>query len=152
MARFAYFDKDRVPITAQKWLELQKDESYVTRYIFDNAKVRVSIEWIGRMDARDQVGLLPEFWPMFKVRVLNYVDGSLIADPVEDGVTYGSESAARERVESFLTKWTECVYVVKSDGSYRFVEEGNTLAPPEPPNPDKPQSDVAILDDGVGAW
>ena len=144
-----FVTRDGVRIPKIEWEKLQADDSYRLPDRFDNGIVHVEIEWVGKVA---QPNTFRDYWPVFRMNVQNYRDGVLVDDPADDGETFPDYAAAKKRYEEFLVKWSECS--VNDFGE--FVEEGNSLAPPPPPNPDAPDSaeDVVagVLDDGVGAW
>ena len=156
-----YFDKAVAPISKESWQELQKDDSYRICRQFENGAIRLTVEWIG---AVNDTSVFHEYWPMFQLRVFNCTQRLMteqgetktvtvwVADPVEDLKLFGTEHLALTAYRKFLERWTDSEYAVDRNGRQEFVEVGNLLAPPPPPNPDAPVSEVEILDDGVGAW
>ena len=74
-------------------------------------------------------------------------DGSLAADPVDDGRTFHDEESALNWYEEFLTTWTEST--IDEDGE--LVEVDNHLAPPPPPDPDAPTSTLKDAPEDFGA-
>lgn len=145
MARVGYFDRAGLPITQAFWKEKQADPSYTTVRQYDNAVVKVTLKWNGRVTNTDT---FQDYWPMFILLVQNYTsDGSLANDPVAGDKTFGSEEAALKGYEDFLVDWTGS----ERDTEGAFVEADNLLTPPPPPDPNQPASVSEELGD-EGAW
>jgi len=144
-----YYDREGERISLTAWRERLKDVSYSTLKQYDNGTVRITLDWVGRV--RDAANSFRETWPLFVLHVNNYgSDGVLRADPIEDGRTFPDEEAALKAYTEFLTRWTES-HVVENGitGEMELVEEGNTLVPDAPPDPNRPTTTV---EDDVGAW
>ena len=144
---YTYLDRDGNRIDHGTWLKHLSDDKYRTVREFDNGIVQVRIFWVGKLN-RLQAQSFRETWPVFEVRVMNYrEDGSLAADPVDDGLTFPDESSALDWYESFLTTWTESE--INDEG--KLVEVDNHLAPPPPPDPDAPTSTLKDAPEDFGA-
>jgi hypothetical protein len=101
--------------------------------------------------APDAVNGFSDCWPLLLVNVGNYdADDVLRADPLEDNKTFSNEAAALKHYTEFLTRWTES-HTVKNEttGEEELVEEGNTLVPDAPEDPNRPTTES---DDSFGAW
>jgi hypothetical protein len=149
MAVTSYYDREGEKISLAAWKEKQADESYRQLKAYDNGTVRVTLEWTGRV--KDAANSFQDMWPLFVLNVGNYgSDGVLRADPIEDGKTFGDEATALKTYTEFLTRWTES-HVVENGttGEMELVEEGNTLVPEAPPDPNRP---TTMIDDDIGAW
>lgn len=149
-----YFDRELNPITQSQWMEHMSDDSYRIVRQFDNGKVLVKLFWQGNVTPKEMANLMPEYYPIFKIQVLNYNSvGVPINDPVDDGKTFGDESSANEFINNFLIKYTTSHWDGAEEGQGNFIESDNRLAPAPPPNLDAP-SDKAIegLTDEIGAW
>lgn len=148
---FVYYDREGFKISRERWSEFGNDDDYCTVRAFDNGAVKVTLVWLGRVDTlKDQWDFM---YPIFRLNVANYnSNGELVADPVDDGKTFRLEREGIEAYEAFVAKWTESY--LDDDGE--LVEVDNDIAPPPPPNPDAPASDVASVKgveiDDVGAW
>ncbi len=144
-----YLNRDGLRIDKAQWKVLQADEDYKVVRQFDNGTVRVRLVWIGSVTDK-QAQTFRDTWPVFTISVWNYrADGSMVLDPVKNGETFPHIEQGIAAYEEFLLDWTDCE--VTDDG--RFIEVDNSLAPPPPPDPNKP-ADVVIegLTDDFGAW
>jgi hypothetical protein len=150
--KIGYFDRDGNSIPLAQWKTYRQDESYALVKQFDNGKVRVILEWMGRVP--NPHASFPDTWPLFMLMVHNYAsDGTLRADPVDDGKTFCNERAAVDFYTTFIAKWTESELEVDLEtGEEVLVEVGNTLKPVEPPKPPDPNKPTTDTDDEVGAW
>lgn len=149
---YTYLDRQGLRIDHGKWLKLLADDSYRTVRQFDNGIVQISLFWVGKLN-RVQASSFRDTWPVFALRVMNYRDdGSLTADPVDDGRTFPTEEDAIKFYETFLLQWTDC----EQDDEGKLIEVDNHLAPPPPPDPDAPTSGAEALkgipDDFGAAW
>lgn len=149
MAVTTYYDREGEKISLAAWKAKQADESYRQLKAYDNGTVRVTLDWTGRV--RDAANSFQDTWPMFVLTVANYgSDGVLRADPIEDGKTFPDEATALKAYTAFLTRWTEShVETNGVTGEDELVEEGNTLVPEAPPDPNRP---TTAVDDDIGAW
>ena len=132
----------------QAWQKHRADPSYRVVRQYDNGVVNVVLEWTGRVADFGQV--YDEFHKVYALVVQNYTsDGGLALDPVERDRTFPTEVAAVAFYEEFLTKWTDSAV----DDFGEFQEADNSLAPPPPPDPNRPDAvpDAPELG-GVGAW
>ena len=146
MAKVGYFDRELKPIPKDVWTAKSNDPSYWTVRQYDNAVVRVTLKWVGRVP--NPGDSFPDYWPMFILLVQNYrSDGSLANDPADGDRTFPNEAAAIGGYEDFLLKWTQCA----QDEEGAFVEADNTLTLPAPPDPNKPATESDELG-GTGAW
>jgi hypothetical protein len=149
-AGYKYIDRQNRNIEHGAWLNLLADEKYRIVREFDNGVVQIRLIWVGKLN-RLQHSSFRDTWPVYEMRVMNYrANGTLAADPVEDGKTFPHEDAAVAAYEEFLVQWTECEF----DDEDKFVEVDNHLAPPPPPDPDAPTStaeEVKGLPDDLGA-
>ena len=146
-ATYLYIDRTGRRIDHGEWLKRLSDESYCTVKEFDNGQVNVRLRWVGKLN-RLQAQSFRDTWPVFAARVMNYKeDGSLAADPVDDGRTFHDEESALDWYEEFLTTWTESF--INEDG--KLAEVDNHLAPPPPPDPDAPTSTLKDAPEDFGA-
>jgi len=144
-----YLDKTGLRIDKAKWTELKKDESYSVIREYDNGKVRVRLTWQGNLTPQ-QASSFRDTWPVFCIGVWNYrADGTMVPDPVINGQTFATIDEALNTYEEFLITWADAE--LNDDGD--LIEKDNLLAPPPPPDPNKP-ADVEIegLTDSFGAW
>lgn len=149
MAAITYHDREGSKISQAEWKTKRQDSDYSQLKAFDDGRVRVHLEWVGRV--RDAMNSYSDSWPIFLLHVGNYdASGVLRADPIEDNKTFGDEASALKHYTEFLTRWTES-HTVKNEttGEEELVEEGNTLAPPVPDDPNLPTTET---DDSFGAW
>ncbi|MCL2874729.1 MAG: hypothetical protein FWF12_00245 [Betaproteobacteria bacterium] len=147
-----YFGRDGRAIHRHEWSRLLGDHSYSVVREYDNGEVFVRLRWHGEVS---DPNIFRDCWNLFLLTVGNYnAVGELKADPVENGKWFAYEEDGIKAYEAFLTRWTPCC--IDADG--RFEECDNTLAPPPPPNPDVPVTDILTLaclklgDDDVGVW
>lgn len=152
MAVTSYYDRQGEKISLKAWREKLADASYAAVKAFDDGRVRVTLDWVGRV--RDAENSFQDTWPVFVMNVGNYgSDGVLRSDPIENGKTYPDETAALNAYTAFIAKWTESQMEVDLEtGEEQLVEVGNTLAPVEPPKPPDPNRPTTETDDEVGAW
>lgn len=143
-----YIDRDGSEISKQQWAEKKADPNYTTVHAYDNGAIRLSVEWIGRLDDYKQV--FPDYYKVFVLKLQNYTsEGKLVDDPAFDRVWFPNQQDAIKRYESMLVEMTESGY----DSSGKFVEQDNQLTPPPPPDPNKPQQEPDNPElGGVGAW
>lgn len=143
-----YLDRDGAEITKDKWKELRADEPYKRVRLYDNGVVHVELEWIGRITDLNKVW--PDYYKVIKLTVQNYGStGKLVPDPVDQDKFFPNQAAAIKFYEEFLTKWTNSG---ENDVGI-FQEADNLLTPPEPEDPNRPESviqDEAFAD--VGSW
>lgn len=146
MARVGFYDREGKAIPQDVWTAKSKDPSYAVVREYDNAVVRVTLKWIGRVqNPGNYFG--PEFMPLFVLLVKNYrADGSMVDDPADGDQKFGTEAVALAAYEEFLLKWTKS----ERDDEGEFVEADNTLTPPPPPDPNKPSTEATDLEGG--AW
>jgi hypothetical protein len=144
----AYINRDGTQITKAAWSELQADPAYRTVRLYDNGVVHVEVEWVGQV--ADFGAVWPDYYKVFKLSVHNYTQGSkLVPDPIEAEKYFNKQADAIKSYEQFLTKWTNS----SANEVGIFQEADNTLAPPKPEDPNRPES--AIMDGDfaeVGAW
>jgi hypothetical protein len=146
----AYMDKDGLLISKSGWINKRADDSYRTIRQFDNGKVRVLLEWYGKVSTPDS---FEDYWELFQLRVFNYLDaGQLVDDPNFRDKFFGTESSGVAAYEDFMLRWTDSL--VDEEGNFTESED-NTLEqrqPPPPPVPtDRPSSDAGLIDGGE-AW
>lgn len=141
----AYLDHDGKLISQATYEKCQADQNYRVLRQYDNNAVRIELLWTGKIANYGQV--FPDFYKLFTLRVHNYRDGALVKDITQDGQTFPTMEKAIAGYETLLLQWTDCV--TNSEGD--FVEVDNTLTPPPPPNPDRPENDAEDMG-GVGAW
>ena len=143
-----FLNREGKQVPKSEWQELRGDESYKQVRRYDNGVVNVDLEWVGRIP--DFGTVFPDFYKVFKLSVSNYTeDGKLVPDPVITDRFFHKEAAAISFYEEFLTRWTNSG--VSDTGV--FQEADNTLTPPPPEDPNRPES--AISGEGfdeVGAW
>lgn len=145
---YFYFDRDGNRIDKASWAQRQNDPHYRILREYDNGSVFLRLMWNGRL-TKVEKDAWRDTWPLFQIVVGNYDSkGSLVRDPVMDGETYACESDAIKAYEEFLETWTESHR--KDDGT--FKEIGNDLAPPPPPDPDVPASEIKGVPSGFVAW
>lgn len=149
MRKIIYVDREGKHISSEEWKLKSGDIAYTTVKEYDNGVVRVTLKWNGRVSGPSAQSFA-DCWPIFVILVKNYkADGTLVNDPVDNDQYFPNEADAVKAYESFLLKWTES----EVDDAGEFMEEGNVLTPPPPPDPNKPQCEVdepAL--GGVGAW
>lgn len=152
MSKACYFDKTGAPMSKETWEEKRADEEYSIIRQFDDGAIRVIIRWNGYEPlAADKFN---DMWDIFVAEVHNYGrDNKMVPDPVENGVTFPNEKEAIEWYEEFLGEWTgssvEEVRNAKGTWTQKFVEVGNTLAPPTAEELSTPET---VPDDDIGAW
>ena len=143
-----FIGRDGQPMSADDWKAKKDDPAYAIVEQYDNAVVRLTLKWSGRVN--NPSNTFPEYWPVYVLLVQNYRDdGSLVNDPVDNDKNFPSEETAVEGYRQFLLKWTKCT----ADEAGEFTEVDNDLTPPPPPDPNKPSQepdDPAL--GGVGAW
>lgn len=144
--KVGYYDREGKPIAADAWKAKCADPSYAVVREYDNAVVRLTLKWIGRVKNPGNYFIVADS-PLFILLVKNYrADGSLADDPADGDRTFGTETAAIAAYEEFLLKWTES----ERDDRGEFVEQDNTLTPPAPPDPNRPATEAMDLEGG--AW
>jgi len=143
-----HLDRMGREITKSEWLEKRGDPAYKIVKEFDNGFCNVTLEWIGEI--RNCQNLFDYCYPVFEMQVWNY-DGNKVPrqDPVDSGKTFANERDALAYYEEFLTRYAGCRMEEDQFGEKTFVEEGNVLTPPPPPDLNVP---VTETDDEVGAW
>lgn len=145
---YTHYDRNGEKISAHQWCELMDDSAYRNIREFDNGSVRVMLVWSGKVTPKEHSSFR-DTWPLFALYVANYdANGKLVIDPVMNGKTFAFEADAIDGYEKFLCQWTKCI--TNDDGE--FVEVGNDLAPPPPPNPDAPTSVLKDTPDFGAAW
>lgn len=146
MAKVGYFDRELQPLALNEWKRRQGDPAYTVLRQYDNAVVRLTLKWSGRIE--NPSNSYPDYWPMFVLLVQNYkADGTLANDPVDGDRSFPTEAAAIKGYEEFLLKWTQST----TDDAGAFIEQDNDLTPPAPPDPNRPVTDAPELGD-AGAW
>lgn len=141
-----YINREGEKISKQDWKELQTQDSYKVVRLYDNGVVHLQLTWIGRIDNPDT---FQSYWKNFILTVKNYrSDGSLVNDPVDGDRTFSNEAEGIKAYEDFLLHWTDC----SVDDEAKFVERGNTLELPLPPDPNRPEGGVFEVDGMNGAW
>jgi len=150
MSKTRYYDRDGAPIEKAQWVELRKDPGYVEMKVYDNGKVRVVIQWLGKVVAPDNMDA--EYWPLYALEIRNRSDDSWVPDP-NSGETYGRYSAALGDYQDFLLCWSDSSMEDLGKGEVFVEADDNLAALPPPPDRNTPESEVVIGDDGVeGAW
>lgn len=149
-----HYDRFGASIDKDTWASNRADPTYCQMEVYDNGSVRCEIEWLGKV--KDPELMAPEYWPLFKLHVGNYVDadtasGKRLVPAFETGQTFGSHADALAAYQKFLLEWTNCSMEPTKAGTV-FTEEDNVLAPPPPEDLDKPESNVVIGNDGAGVW
>lgn len=144
----AYINRDGTQITKSAWSELRADPANKQVRLYDNGVVHVELEWLGKVT--DFGTVYADYYKVFKLSVQNYTkDGKLVPDPTQDVQYFHKYAAAIKFYEEFLTKWT-------NSGTNEvgiFQEADNNLKPPEPEDPNRPES--VTMDESfaeVGAW
>jgi hypothetical protein len=144
----AYFDAKYRQTDKNHWKALRDDPEYRIMRQFDNGVVNDALEWVGEIDDKT---VLRDCWKMFRLNVKNYTaDGRLAPDPVEDGKWFAFETPATNAYEAFLDRWTDSHF--EADGSGKFVEVGNTLAPPDPNVPLTDLASIKGMNLDIGVW
>lgn len=143
-----YVDRQSLKITKRRWHELQADPAYRNLREFSNKKVLIVLYWSGSLTGREYNAWM-DLWPVFRLSVWNYNEnGEAVPDPVRDGKSFSTEKEAIAGYERLLAEWTDCHF--KDDGA--FVEVGNELAPPPPPDPNIPTSAPKGMASDFVAW
>lgn len=143
-----YVDKEGVAISKSRWHQLQADPAYRNLREFSNEKVTIVLYWSGSL-TKEEFRSWRDLWPVFRLAVWNHNEqGEAKPDPVMDGKSFDSEERAIAAYEHLLSQWTDCHYM--DDG--RFVEVGNNLAPPPPPDPNIPTSVPKGMASDFVAW
>lgn len=146
MANVIYIGRDGALMRLADWKLKQADATYKTVREYDNAVVRVELTWSGRVV--DPGNTFADYYPVFVLLVKNYkADGTLANDPVDSDKTFPNEALAVAAYQEFLKRWTEC----SSTETGAFVEADNLLAPPPPPDPNRPATESEDSG-GCGAW
>lgn len=145
-----YYDKLGAPIDFESYKEKRKDPNYKFVELYDNQKVRLSIEWLGKVPQPD---IMRDYWPLFQVNVHNGIpqaDGSIKwAEDGQSGAKFGRVEDARKAYQEFLVEWTECEMKETKGGVMKFVEADNIHEMPAPPDLNTPVSEIAIGEGGV---
>lgn len=152
-----YINRKGETISKDEWQELREKEDYLYVHRFDNEKVALSIEWVGRLDDRQLANLMEEYWPLYTVSLFNYgADGRPRPDPVNHGDTFATEAECKEFYEAFLIKWAgaeQRSVLDKKSGLWRdrLVVENNKYAEPGEDGTDTAAPATEANDD-VGGW
>lgn len=152
-----YINRKGEIIDHETWEAHRADESYFYVHRFDNDKVSLTIEWIGRLDDRQVENLFEESYPLFRVSLYNYgADGKPRQDPVNHGDTFATQEECDEFYNKFLTRWAGAevrTVLDKKSGLWRdkLVVEGNKYGAPGDDGIDiaAPKTET---DDDVGGW
>lgn len=142
-----YLDRNGNKISADEFIERAADPEYAQVRAFDNGRVRVFLNWTGKIANPDQT--FEGYRKLFTLEVWNYSEsGNLTRDPAYPQ-TFPDQDSAVTAYEAFIERWTAS----ERDREGKLVEVGNSLVPPPPPNPDMPLSEPIDDDEnGVGAW
>ena len=143
-----YLDRGGRRIDSTQWQKLQADESYRIIRLYDNGEIRLMVAWKGKMSLQ-QKNSFRDTWPLFEIGMWNYdSEGVLRPDPVVNGNTYPTIELAVKAYEDILLTWTNS----EVDDEGQLIEVDNNLAPPPPPDPNKPESKIKELPDDFVAW
>ena len=118
-----YKDREGNLIDNAQWELLRSDQAYSILGNFENEKVKIRAEWIGK--PRDPK-VMEEYWEIYELSVWNRHEGKWIVDP--SSRHYSDEAQMMAKYRSFLKRYTECHYDDEGD----FVEVGNKLVPSDP--------------------
>lgn len=143
-----YVDTEGTAISKTRWHQLQADPQYRNLREFSNEKVTIVLYWSGSL-TKEEFRSWRQLWPVYRLAVSNYNErGEAKPDPVMDGKSFATREEAVAAYEHLLSQWTDCHY--KDDGT--FVEVGNDLAPPPPPDPNIPTSVPKGMASDFVAW
>jgi len=143
-----YLQPDGVKrMTHDEWATMRKlPEACILRE-YDNGIIYVKVEWIGKIV--DYGNVFPDYYKNVRLDVFNYgADGTRSPDPVMSEQWFQNEKKAFAAYETFVTNWSDSH--LDSEGA--FIEEGNALTPPPPPNPDAPTTTFNDPVVGDSAW
>lgn len=153
-----YINRKGETIDKEEWDKLRADESYYIVHRFDNDKVKLIIEWIGRLDDRQVESLYEDMYPLFRVSLYNY-DGTGVArqDPVNHGDTFSNEEDCNEFYQEFLIRWAGAEkkeVLDKKSGLWRekLIVQGNKFGEPGDDGSDLAAPKTEDDDDEVGGW
>jgi len=141
---YVFVDQNGVRITPTEWEEKRANDDYRFIRRFEDDKVRVTVEWIGKVP-KSSLQSFREYWPVFEMRVENGTPNGWRLDPADGEQMFGYLDDAVKAYEEFLVRWTEC----EQDDEGKLIEVGNKLTPPDP---NIPTTAATELDPEVGAW
>lgn len=118
-----YKDREGDLIDAARWESLRSDESYSILGNFENEKVKIRAEWVGKPH---DPKVMEEYWEIYSLEVWNWYEGKWVLDT--SSRYYFSEAQMMAQYRAFLKRYTEC----HDDEEGNFVEVGNKLTPPDP--------------------
>lgn len=118
-----YKDREGDLIDAARWESLLSDESYSILGNFENEKVKIRAEWVGKPH---DPKVMEEYWEIYSLEVWNWYEDKWVLDT--SSRYYYSETQMMAQYRAFLKRYTEC----HDDEEGNFVEVGNKLAPPDP--------------------
>lgn len=118
-----YKDREGDLIDAARWESLRSDESYSILGNFENEKVKIRAEWVGKPH---DPKVMEEYWEIYSLEVWNWYEDKWVLDT--SSRYYYSETQMMAQYRAFLKCYTEC----HDDEEGNFVEVGNKLVPPDP--------------------
>ena len=118
-----YKDREGDLIDAARWESLRSDESYSILGNFENEKVKIRAEWVGKPH---DPKVMEEYWEIYSLEVWNWYEDKWVLDT--SSRYYYSETQMMAQYRAFLKRYTEC----HDDEEGNFVEVGNKLVPPDP--------------------
>lgn len=125
-----FFDKDVQEISQNVFNDLIADDSYRIVNQFQNKRVKLVIEWVGKIENADST-----FRPSYKLFIAKQYDWlpseNDWKESIESGTTFATFKAADLFYQDFLLRWTDSYF----DDEGEIKEVGNELTPPEPPKP-----------------
>lgn len=137
-----FIDKDGNEITQGVFNEYIADDSYRIVRQFQNEKIKVVIEWVGKIENAD--ALFPSCYPLFVAYHFDAItEGNAVKtwkESIESGKVFAKQAMAIKHYEEFLTSWSES-YIENGE----LCEVGNLLAPVIPPAPDAPLGNYNVV-------
>lgn len=118
-----YKDREGDLIDAARWESLLSDESYSILGNFENEKVKIRAEWVGKPH---DPKVMEEYWEIYSLEVWNWYEDKWVLDT--SSRYYYSETQMMAQYRAFLKRYTEC----HDDEEGNFVEVGNKLVPSDP--------------------
>ena len=139
-----YFDKGGDEISEGIYNDHIANDEYRIVNQFQNDKVKLVIEWVGKIENAD--ASFPSAYPLFVAKQYDFMPNKQEwCESMEFGKVFSNIKKANAFYEDFLLSWTES-YIDLDTGE--MVETGNQLAPPPPPPPPSAPSQ----DYGFTAW
>ncbi len=139
-----YFDKGGDEISEGIYNDHIANDEYRIVNQFQNDKVKLVIEWVGKIADADSK--FPSAYPLFVAKQYDFMPNkNEWSEAMESGTTFSNKKKADAFYEDFLLSWTESYIDVETG---EMIETGNQLAPPPPP----PPSSAPSQDYGFTAW